>query len=61
VTMRMQTLLPFGECSMSEEVIDTRTRLIRRGSGHSTSEGWFVVVRGDPLWARVAASNVALG
>jgi len=61
VTMRMQTLLPFGECSMSEEVIDTRTRLIRRGSGHSTSEGWFVVVRGDPLWARVAASTSLLG
>ena len=61
MTMRMQTLLRFGECSMSEEVIDTRTRLIRRGSGHGTSEGWFVVVRGDPLRARVAASNVALG
>ena len=61
MTMRMQTLLPFGECSMSEEVIDTRTRLIRRGSGNSTSERWFVVVRGDPLRARVAASNVALG
>jgi UDP-glucose 6-dehydrogenase len=26
---------------MSGEVIDTRTRLIRRGSGLGTSEGWF--------------------
>ena len=58
MTMRMQTLLPFGECCMSEEVIDTRTRLIRRGRGHGTSERWFVVVRGDPLRARVAASTL---
>ena len=42
---------------MSGEAIDTRTRLIRRGSGHSTSEGWFVVRGGDPLRARVAAST----
>ena len=42
---------------MSGEAIDTCTRLIRRGSGHSTSEGWFVVVRGDPLLVRVAAST----
>ena len=55
--MRMQTLLPFGECSMSEEVIDTRTRSIRRGSGHGTLERWFVVRGGDPLRARVAAST----
>jgi hypothetical protein len=36
-----------------------RTRLIRRGSGHSTSEGWFVVVniRGDPLRARVSITS----
>jgi len=26
---------------MSGEAIDTRTRLIRRGSGHGTSERWF--------------------
>src|SRR5712672_1334152 len=38
--MRMPTLLPFGEGCTSGEVIDTRTRSIRRGSGHSTSEGW---------------------
>jgi len=55
--MRMPTLLPFGEGRTSGEAIDTRTRSIRRGSGHSTSEGWFVVVRGDPLRARVAAST----
>src|SRR5262249_4566698 len=35
----------------------TRTRSIRRGSGHGTSEGWFVVRGGDPLLARVAAST----
>src|SRR5262245_64279888 len=58
VTMRMQTLPPFGECCTSGEVIDTRTRSIRRGSGHSTSERWFVVVRGEPLRARVAASTL---
>jgi hypothetical protein len=55
--MRMPTLLPFGEGCMSGEAIDTRTRLIRRGSGHGTSEGWFVVRGGDPLRARVAAST----
>jgi len=43
---------------MSGEAIDTRTRSIRRGSGHSTSERWFVVIRGDPLLARVAASTL---
>ena len=57
VTMRMPTLLPFGEGCTSGEVIDTRTRSIRRGSGHSTSEGWFVVIGGDPLRVRVAAST----
>src|SRR5262249_30155623 len=57
VTMRMPTLLPYGEGCMSGEAIDTRTRLVRRGSGHGTSEGWFVVVRGDPFVARVAAST----
>jgi len=41
VTMRMPTLLPFGEGCMSGEAIDTRTRLIRRGSGHGTSGWWF--------------------
>jgi hypothetical protein len=41
VTMRMPTLLPFGEGCMSGEAIDTRTRSIRRGSGHGTSERWF--------------------
>ena len=30
---------------------------IRRGSGHSTSEGWFVVIGGDRLRVRVAAST----
>jgi hypothetical protein len=43
---------------MSGEAIDTRTRLIRRGSGHGTSERWFVVRGGDPLLARVAASTL---
>ena len=38
MTMRMPTLRPFGEGCMSGEVIDTRTRLIRRGSGHGTSK-----------------------
>ena len=41
VTMRMPTLLPFGEGCTSGEAIDTRTRSIRRGSGHGTSERWF--------------------
>ena len=39
--MRMPTLLPFGEGRVSGEVIDKCTRLIRRGSGHGTSERWF--------------------
>jgi len=34
---------------MSGEEIDTRTRSVRRGSGNSTSKGWFVVRGGDPL------------
>src|ERR1700730_13926642 len=38
VTMRMPTLLPFGEGRVSGEAIDTRTRSIRRGSGHGTLE-----------------------
>jgi hypothetical protein len=37
VTMRMPTLPPIGEGCMSGEAIDTRTRSIRRGSGHRTS------------------------
>jgi hypothetical protein len=41
VTMRMPTLLPFGEGCMSGEAIDTSTRSIRRGSGHGTSGRWF--------------------
>jgi hypothetical protein len=41
VTMRMPTLLPFGEGCTSGEAIDTSTRSIRRGSGHGTSEWWF--------------------
>jgi len=55
--MRMPTLLSEGEGCMSGEAIDTRTRSIHRGSGHGTSEGWFVVSGGDPLLARVAAST----
>jgi hypothetical protein len=35
------TDLPFGEGRVSGEVIDMRTRSIRRGSGHGTSERWF--------------------
>ena len=57
MTMRMPTLLPFGEGCMSGEAIDTCTRSIRRGSGHGTSERWFVVIGGDPSLARVAAST----
>jgi len=53
MTMRMPTLLPQGEA------IDTRTRLIRRGRGHGTPEGRFVVRWGDPSRARVAASTSA--
>jgi len=56
VTTRMPTLRPFGEGCMSGEAIDTCTRSIRRGSGHGTSEGWFVVTGGDPSRTRVAAS-----
>src|SRR3984893_9424575 len=41
VTMRMPTLLPIGEGRVSGEAIDTRTRSIRRGSGHGTLERWF--------------------
>ena len=45
---------------MSGEAIDTRTRSIRRGSGHGTLERWFVVRGGDPLRVRVAASTSLL-
>jgi hypothetical protein len=41
VTMRMPTLLPFGEGRVSGEAIDMSTRSIRRGSGLGTSERWF--------------------
>ena len=57
MTMRMPTLLPFGEGYTSGEAIDTCTRSIRRGSGLGTSERWFVVIGGDPSVARVAAST----
>ena len=30
-----------GKARVSGEAIDTRTRSIRRGSGHGTSERWF--------------------
>jgi hypothetical protein len=38
VTMRMPTLLPFGEGRVSGEAIDMSTRSIRRGSGLGTPE-----------------------
>src|SRR6266705_1236920 len=60
-TMRMPTLLPFGEGCMRGEAIDTRTRSIRRGSRHGTSERWFVVIGGDPSLVRVAASTSLQG
>src|SRR6202040_397289 len=56
VLMRMPTLRAFGEGRTYGEAIDTRTHAIRRGSGHGTSEGWFVVTGGDPSRTRVAAS-----
>jgi N-acyl-D-aspartate/D-glutamate deacylase len=46
--MRMPTRRSFGEGRTCGEEIDTRTHAIRRGSGHGTSEGWFVVTGGDP-------------
>ena len=42
---------------MSGEAIDTRTRLIRRGSGHGTSERWFGYSGETRHSARVAAST----
>jgi hypothetical protein len=57
VLMRMPTLRSFGEGRTCGEAIDTRTHAIRRGSGHGTSVGWFVVTGGDPSRARVAAST----
>src|ERR1700731_5413985 len=54
--MRMPTLRSFGEGRTYGEAIDTRTHAVRRGSGHGTSEGWFVVTGGDPSRTRVAAS-----
>lgn len=61
--MRMQTLRSFGEGRTCGEAIDTHTHPIRRGSGHGTSEGWFVVTVGDPSraseshWAVVTGSR----
>jgi hypothetical protein len=57
VLMRMPTLRSFGEGRTCGEAIDTRTHAIRRGSGHGTSVGWFVVTGGDPSRTRVAAST----
>ena len=57
VTMRMPTLLPFGEGRVSGEAIDMGTRSIRRGSGLGTSEKVVRVIGGDPFGARVAAST----
>ena len=56
VLMRTPTLRSFGEGRTCGEVIDTRTHAVRRGSGHGTSVGWFVVTGGDPSRTRVAAS-----
>lgn len=61
VTMRMPTLLPFGEGRVSGEAIDTRTRSVRRGSGLGTSEKVVRVIGGDPFGARVAASTSLSG
>jgi hypothetical protein len=57
VTMRMPTHRSIGEGCVSGEAIDTCTRLIRRGSGHGTSEKVVRVIGGDPLMTRVAAST----
>ena len=48
VLMRMPTRRSFGEGRTCGEAIGTRTHAIRRGSGHGTPEGWFVVTGGDP-------------
>ena len=61
VTTRMPTLRPFGEGCMSGEAIDTCTRSIRRGSGHGTSEGWFVVTGGRPVADEGSGLSIASG
>ena len=60
VTMRMPTLLPFGEGRVSGEAIDICTRSIRRGSGHGTSERWFGQ-SGETRHGEGSGLNVATG
>ena len=61
VLMRMPTLRSFGEGRTCGEAIDTRTHAIRRGSGHGTSEGWFVVTGGDPSRMEGSGLSIASG
>ena len=61
VLMRMPTLRSFGEGCTRGEVIDTCTHAIRRGSGHGTSVGWFVVIRGRPVKGEGSGLDVAQG
>ena len=60
MTMRMPTLLPFGEGRVSGEAIDICTRSIRRGSGHGTSERWFGQ-SGETRHGEGSGLNVATG
>jgi hypothetical protein len=60
VLMRMPTLRSFGEGRTCGEAIDTRTRTIRRGSGHGTSEGWFAVT-GRPVVDEGSGLSIASG
>jgi hypothetical protein len=57
VKVRTPTRLRYGEGRVDGEVIDTRTRLVRRGSGLGTPEKVMRVIGGDPSRAGVAAST----
>src|ERR1019366_8742475 len=59
--MRMPPLLPFGEGRVSGEAIDTRTRSIRRGSGHGARRKGGSGNRGRPVKGEGSGLNVAKG
>ena len=60
VTMRMPTLLPFGEGRVSGEAIDMRTRSIRGVVGTARRKGGSGN-RGRPVTGEGSGLNVATG
>jgi hypothetical protein len=61
VLMRMPTRLHFGEGRVGGEAIDRRTRFDPPGYWARHVGKVIRVIRGDPFWARVAASTSLSG